>query len=145
MSSSVPSPIVVGTDFSEASERALRFAVDLGHALNAPLCLVHAYDAPRLTNGLDNDVQKSFVTWLAKSSLERLQDIVKQHQSTGLIIKGEMHPGDPAGELCRVAANYHAQLIVVGAKGHGASYHALIGSVADRVIRKAQTPVVCVP
>lgn len=145
MIDSAPGPIVVGTDFSEASERALRFAVDIGHALHAPICLLHAYDAPRLTIGRDDEMQKSFVTWLAKSALEQLQEIVSQYQSTGLSIKSEMHPGDPASELCRIAADYHAQLIVVGAKGHGASYHALIGSVADRVIRNAQTPVVCVP
>lgn len=138
-------PIVVGTDFSEASQRALRFASTLGQALHVPILLVHAYDAPRFTLQHGEDEQKSFITWLAKSALEQLQELVKQYQSTGLSIKGEMHPGDPASELCRVATNHDAQLIVVGAKGHGASYHALIGSVADRVIRKAQTPVICVP
>jgi nucleotide-binding universal stress UspA family protein len=52
--------------------------------------------------------------------------------------------GDVAGTICRVAADLHADVIVVGSHGRGAIERILLGSVSEQVVRHAPCPVLVV-
>ena len=52
--------------------------------------------------------------------------------------------GDVAGTICRVAADVHADVIVVGSHGRGAIERILLGSVSEQVVRHAPCPVLVV-
>ena len=52
--------------------------------------------------------------------------------------------GDVAGTICRVAADLHTDVIVVGSHGRGAIERILLGSVSEQVVRHAPCPVLVV-
>ena len=52
--------------------------------------------------------------------------------------------GSPAGEILRYATEQEVDLIVIGTHGRGAIGHMLLGSVTERVVRKAPCPVLTV-
>jgi nucleotide-binding universal stress UspA family protein len=52
--------------------------------------------------------------------------------------------GDVGGTVCRVAADLHVDVIVVGSHGHGAIARILLGSVSEQVVRRAPCPVLVV-
>ena len=49
--------------------------------------------------------------------------------------------GDPAGEICRIAAEEGAELIVLGTHGRTGILRLLMGSVAESILRHAPCPV----
>jgi nucleotide-binding universal stress UspA family protein len=49
--------------------------------------------------------------------------------------------GDPAAEICRIAADEGAKLIVLGTHGRGGLLRLLMGSVAESILRRAPCPV----
>jgi nucleotide-binding universal stress UspA family protein len=53
--------------------------------------------------------------------------------------------GDPAAQICRLAEERDADLIVMGSRGHGPLAAALLGSVAGHVVQHAHCPVMVVP
>ncbi|QQR91222.1 MAG: universal stress protein [Myxococcales bacterium] len=136
--------IIVGMDFSEPAIRALELGIHYAQKLEAPIHVVHAYDIPRLPTGNTAEVEKSFTTWLAKNSKEQLDALLDKYKSNDVALFGDMVAGDPATKICETARKYEAQLIIVGTKGHNVAYRALLGSVADRVIRTSQRPVLMV-
>jgi nucleotide-binding universal stress UspA family protein len=141
------SKIVVGTDFSEASERALVFALDLAERTGASVELVHAYALPSFNLPLEGAVMPSASHMVDLSN--RLQDLlngsVARHSHRGLPLSGHLRNGVPHEELCSYALQAGADLIVIGTHGHTGALHALLGSVAERVLRVASCPVLTVP
>lgn len=62
-------------------------------------------------------------------------------QRAGVALKLRLETGDPATEICALAARLDARLIAMGTQGHGALVTLLIGSVSSAVIRHAPCPV----
>jgi nucleotide-binding universal stress UspA family protein len=63
---------------------------------------------------------------------------------TNAKIDKRIEVGDVAGTVCRVAADVHADVIVVGSHGRGAIERILLGSVSEQVVRHAPCPVLVV-
>jgi nucleotide-binding universal stress UspA family protein len=141
------SKIVVGTDFSQASERALSVALDLAERLDAEVELVHVYALPTFNLPLEGAMMPSASH--AASLLERLQELldgaVARHSHRGLPLRAHLRNGSPHEDLCHFAREVGAGLIVVGTHGRTGVAHALLGSVAERVLRLASCPVLSVP
>ncbi|MEO6029915.1 MAG: universal stress protein [Candidatus Binatia bacterium] len=63
----------------------------------------------------------------------------------GVRARPHVATGSPAMAICRVAESIRAQLVIVGSHGRTGYRRAMIGSVAERVARLAQRPVLIVP
>src|SRR4029079_5501971 len=63
---------------------------------------------------------------------------------TNAKIDKRIEVGDVAGTVCRVAADLHADVIVVGSHGRGATWRTLLGSVSEQVVRYAPCPLLVV-
>ena len=63
---------------------------------------------------------------------------------TGVELKLQVREGDPSREIIRAAADLGADLIVLGTHGRTGVAHLLIGSVAEKVVRKSPVPVLTV-
>jgi nucleotide-binding universal stress UspA family protein len=118
--------VLVATDFSEIAEEAVRAARQHAERFAARLHLLHV---------LDTDEPD------AARRLARLGE------GAGATIPVLLRApaGDPAHEIVRYAREHDVDLIVVGTHGRTGMSRALLGSVAERVIRIAPCPVLAVP
>jgi nucleotide-binding universal stress UspA family protein len=139
--------ILVATDFSPHATVALRLACDLARQSEAALCLVHAYDP--LPFALPEGSSIYDVATLA-----RLREDLTKHLAAvqGSVlelgvrqVETKLVEGQPYREIVRAAQEWGAQLIVTGTHGRTGMAHLLLGSVAERVARKAPCPVMVVP
>jgi nucleotide-binding universal stress UspA family protein len=133
-------------DFSDASRAALETAVDLARRQGGSVTLLHAYPVPGYTVP-----DGSFVA--SAKMMEELADQAKRHldewrgiaASLGMTgVEVVTAVGEPAHEILQYAREHGTDLIVVGTHGRTGLQHALMGSVAERVVRKAPCPVLTV-
>ena len=134
-------------DFSDASRAAMEVAADLARRFGAELVLLHAYPipgytfpdgsvvaSPRMMQDLADQAEKHVEEWRVEA--ERLVGAGK--------VTGEKAVGEPAAEILEVARARGADLIVMGTHGRTGLEHALMGSIAERVVRRAHCPVLTV-
>lgn len=136
--------ILCATDFSDMSAEALRLAVAIAEKHNARLTLLHVVESmPDLRAAahrtlVDIDALRRTIE---DKGLERLNRIVADVSVPGVRIEPRAVLGRAYKEILRAAAEERADLIVVGAQGHGLLEHLLSGSNAQHVIRGATCPV----
>jgi nucleotide-binding universal stress UspA family protein len=118
--------ILVATDFSEASQAAVRVAHRYAQAFGARLHIFHVIGPGEI--GL-TEVFAGLVTELG----------------TAVPLVVASHSGDAAEEILRYATLRGVDLIVLGTHGRTGFSRALLGSVAERVTRMAPCPVLTVP
>jgi nucleotide-binding universal stress UspA family protein len=138
--------ILCPIDFSDASRAALEAAADLAKRFGASLALFHAYPVPGYTFP-----DGSFVA--SSKMLEELSSQAQRHmeewkglaQQLGVSrVEVATAIGEPAHEILAFAKDQHADLLVIGTHGRTGLQHALMGSVAERVVRRASCPVLTV-
>jgi nucleotide-binding universal stress UspA family protein len=130
--------IVVGTDFSEAADRALERAVDLASESRARLACVHAFEDPPVAQGAIDDVTPALRSELADAVAR------SSARERGVQVDLILRRGAPWDKLVNVAADLGAELIVVGAHGQRGTAIAL-GSVTTRLAANSTRCVLVVP
>jgi nucleotide-binding universal stress UspA family protein len=130
-------PIVVGTDFSDASQAVVEYAVTLAIAESKPLYLAYAMpvvpeDSPSILEIQQDELRSQVKT--AAATMNR----------HGLTAEGVFTMGSATHELIRIGNRLDAACIVVGTEGLSGLSRFLLGSVAEAVIRKADRPVIVV-
>lgn len=140
--------IVVAIDFSQTSREALRRAVEIARDANGALHLVHVAAAPVYTawavTAPDLEASGVHARYVEDARLQLL-DIASTLPIEPFRVTCTALPGQPAAEIVAYAARAGADLLVVGAHGHGAVSRFLLGSVAEQVVRRAACPVLVVP
>jgi len=137
--------ILVPVDFSAGSRRALDYAHGLAVKFDAALHLVHVCEVPGMMTPALDAYAIAYADWSqrlgeeAKSQLDQLTAMVDD-----ITVTTEVLFGSPAAAIVDAAATNDADLIVMGTHGHGAVMHALMGNVAERVVRTASCPVLTV-
>ncbi len=137
----LPRRVLVGTDFSASSGRALRVALSLMGA-GGELDVVHVQPAVELpgeaerdwTVGYAREIDAQFARLLASLQLPR-----------GVRVRTERVEGDPAAQLMAHAERMGADLVAVGSHGRSYLERLLVGSVATRVLRSSHTSVLVAP
>jgi nucleotide-binding universal stress UspA family protein len=132
--------IGVGTNFSPQSDVALGVAVALARATGARLDLVHVIHRPPLYERMVLSEQK-LVADLEQKAIAHLQQLASAPAFAGVPIAVHARVGAPYAELLAVAQERRHDLIVVGARQRGGLSDLLLGSTAERVLRKAPTPI----
>jgi nucleotide-binding universal stress UspA family protein len=86
-------------------------------------------------------------TQLQRKAEEQLQQIAQKFSVLNVRIESMVVVGKPFAEILRIAADLHFSLIVMGIRGgrQGGIEEILFGSTAEKVLRAARIPVVCVP
>jgi nucleotide-binding universal stress UspA family protein len=133
--------IIVGIDFSDASERALMQAVPLAEKLSASVYLVHV--AP-----FQLGVPDALVAPVPRpEDLERCTALLRELR--GKLPLSEVHlqvrVGDSLLGLLDAIKEVHPSLVVVGSHGKGMMMRALLGSVSEQLCRRSPVPVLVVP
>jgi nucleotide-binding universal stress UspA family protein len=138
--------ILCPIDFSDASRTALETAADLARRHGGTLTLFHAYPVPGYTFPDGSFVASSkMLDELAEQARRHLEDWKAIATSLGLAtVETATAVGEPAYEIISYAKEKVVDLVVVGTHGRTGLTHALMGSVAERVVRKAPCPVLTV-
>jgi nucleotide-binding universal stress UspA family protein len=137
--------LLVAVDFDENSARALDYAVDLAAHLGARLTVVHAYSLPVL-NAFDAEYIPSAGEAVHKADANRkhLDTLLALRKARGVPMEGVLRIGAAPVEVCAVAREVGADLIIVGTHNRGVLGRALLGSVAETIVRDAPVPVLTV-
>jgi nucleotide-binding universal stress UspA family protein len=133
--------ILVPTDFSVSAERAWSLAQRLARTADAQLVLVHVISAsasPLIRAGPASEAARK---WAA----EELEDCGGKARAQGLRVRVALRTGVAYREIVALAREDEVDLIVMATLGRGGIRRALLGSVADRVVRLAPCPVLTVP
>jgi nucleotide-binding universal stress UspA family protein len=139
--------ILVPTDFGKSSENALTYAVAFAQKFGAEICLLHVvqdlavfFPEAVFTMPPPAPPLEQFIA-AARTALER---VVSGLNVDGVIVHSEIGVGPPFDEIVRVAREKNVDLIVMGTHGHTGLAHILLGSVAEKVVRRAPCPVLTV-
>jgi nucleotide-binding universal stress UspA family protein len=140
--------ILVAVDFSDASRTALRTALELSHAFDAPLHVVNVI--PSQICGPELAQMVSLLSSGSSESERDLADFVlsefKGGQEDLARIDYRVMEGDESRQILHEAEQWNASLVVVGGHGKtGPSAAQLLGSVSSRVLSRATLPVLVVP
>jgi nucleotide-binding universal stress UspA family protein len=139
--------ILCPVDFSPTSDRAAVYAVGLAHQLGASVRFFHAWEIPPsypLPEGalmFGADVMGMIET----ESKKRMDACVGQHRDAGVPVEGIVVEGYAADRIVQAATGGAVDLVVMGTHGRRGFAHALLGSVAERVVRTSPVPVLTVP
>jgi nucleotide-binding universal stress UspA family protein len=138
--------IVVPTDFSERSLRALDYAIGLAELFSSKLELVYVVEAGlqpadlAWTNVDYGDLNKQHQV----AAQKYMESIAKDRIPNGVRAAISILIGKAFVEIVRFADSENADLIVMATHGHGGVSHLLLGSTAERVVRKAPCPVLTI-
>jgi nucleotide-binding universal stress UspA family protein len=125
--------IVVGTDGSDAAQRAVAVAASLAYDLGATVHLVHAVD--HAVSGADGDATEARLLAQWAAPLE----------AAHVVWCTEVHDGAPATVLADVARETRAQLLVVGNRGAHPESGLFLGTTAHGLAHRTPVALLVVP
>jgi universal stress protein A len=139
--------LLVPTDFSRSSENALTYGLAFAEKFGAQVWLLHAVQdlalfIPEAVLGVPPPLPPAdqFVA-AARAALER---VVGGLGPAGAAVRPEVAEGPAYDAIVRFARERDVDLIVMGTHGRTGLAHVLLGSVADKVVRRAPCPVLTV-
>jgi nucleotide-binding universal stress UspA family protein len=131
--------------FDESSSYSLDYAVHLANQLRAAVHVLHAYPIP--TYGFPDGTLITSAKVAAKLSevaQKHLDEAVQSQQGRGVELSSSLLTGNPWEEIVKVAKSENIDLVVMGTHGRRGMSRALLGSVAERVLRESSVPVLVV-
>jgi nucleotide-binding universal stress UspA family protein len=133
--------ILVATDFSEPSRRALCDALVLAAENNAQLSVIHVLQPDFRFAALENPPELDLERIAAEKEIKRLVDELgpKQQIDTTLVKHGPV-----AAQVAAVIEEKGIDLLVIGTRGRGGLKKLALGSVAEELLRVAPCPVMTI-
>jgi len=139
--------ILCPIDFSEFSERAYHHALSLAEHYQAKLVAQHVIELwrhPSASFAVSWELYEEFCQALRETGEEQLQQFAKNHTHGEIQPELMVHEGTTPDSILSFAQTQKADLIVMGTHGRRGFDHLMLGSVTDRVMRKATCPVLVV-
>lgn len=139
--------ILVPVDFSDCSREGLQYAIGFANEFGASIILLHAtylgyiyssegtaiYDIPALQKAARKNAQR------------HMRQLVRAVNFEGVKFETAFTDGSPVSDICSFAKEHDVDLIITSTHGLTGLKHALIGSVAEQVVRRASCSVLAVP
>ncbi|MBN1515148.1 universal stress protein [Candidatus Sumerlaeota bacterium] len=138
--------ILYPTDFSEHAGHAKKYVIELARQFSAKVVAMHVITLP-ISTYPDEAMTTSFMLLKEsrKTAGDRLEALVQElQQEHGLEAESLFKEGTPFVEICIAAREINADLIIIATHGSGFIKHLLIGSTAEKVVRKAPCPVLTI-
>jgi len=137
--------ILVPSDFSDCSDAAVRYGLALARKFGASLHLLHVIQDPATqpwaAEGFAVPLLEVVDQW-QKDARARLELSIPPEDRANAIVACTI--ASPFPEILRYAAEHDIDLIVMGTHGRGGMSHVLLGSIAEKVVRRAPCPVLTV-
>lgn len=140
--------IMCPTDFSECAEHALAYAQLLSEICDARLQLLAVFEPFTYSQGselFESQYDMANAAMEIEAAFKKqLNDRVTSLKSKVDKVSGNFAVGRPFMEIIKVAREEKADLIIMGTHGRTGLEHVLMGSVAEKVVRRAPCPVLTV-
>lgn len=135
--------LLIAVDENPISAHAIDVGVDLAQSLRAQVALVYALD-PSLIYAPEAGMAFDDLALAAERDGTRLMADLRARLPAGLHPLQFLPRGEPGQEIVKAAKDWGADLIVVGSHGRRGLTRALVGSVAETVMRHAPCPILVV-
>ncbi|MFU8867508.1 universal stress protein [Natronococcus sp.] len=132
--------VVVATDGSDSVNRAVDVALDLAEKFDAEVHVLSVIDASEVDASpeqLREELRTALET-TADAALASVEDRTEGEVTTAV------REGRPAAEICEYAREVDADVVATGTRGRHGENRLLLGSVAERVVRRSPAPVLTV-
>jgi nucleotide-binding universal stress UspA family protein len=141
-------PILFATDGSPSAQEAQKDALELAQRLDAPLLVVSVAHPALPAVGYSGYGYSNVVAELTEAEHRRVKELLATIAATagagGVACSTVAADGFAVEEICRVARERHAQMIVVGSHGWGVARRLFSGSVSTGLVHTAPCPVLVV-
>jgi nucleotide-binding universal stress UspA family protein len=136
--------ILVPVDFGDASNEALEMALGLAPKLDAKITILHAtwlppYYYSTYAEGLAWPTEE-----LEGQAKKALDEVVEKTRARYAKVEGKLVAGEPRDLILQAARELRTDMIVMGTHGRRGIKRALLGSVAERIVRTSPVPVLTV-
>ena len=133
--------ILVPIDFSGASANALEMAIDMAQAFDAELTLLHAWELPVYPYMEFMLSSSELSSAIERGATQRLESTLQTVRARVPRSKSKLMMGVVWQKIIEAIDELKPDLVVMGTHGrHGVS-HALLGSVAEKIVRLSPVPV----
>jgi nucleotide-binding universal stress UspA family protein len=144
-----PTKILLATDGSQDAELAATTAVDLAKTTGSELHVVTVFPGPAYVLPYYETHFPEPAQRLRREARKERQQILDERverirEAAGSVAQAHIREGETAAEIVSLAEELEAGLIAIGSRGLGELRRALMGSVADSVVRHAHCPVMVV-
>ncbi len=139
--------VLHATDFSAASSRAFKRAVDIAKASGAELLLVHVLPSvfPVVADGyVSPQVYEDLEAATRADGQKRLDRLARRARASGARVKSLLLEGAPHERIAQAARARKADMVVIGTHGRTGFAKLVLGSVASRVLAISPCPVLTV-
>lgn len=137
--------ILAPVDFGAGSDHSLEVALDLAKLTGASVQVLHVYQIP--VYGFPDGAflaGPEIATRLSEAAQKGLDNVVARIAERGVSVVGVLRQGNPPDEIVAAAQELKCDAIVLGTHGRKGIAHALMGSVAERVVRTSPIPVLTI-
>ncbi|OHB89473.1 MAG: hypothetical protein A3D13_04550 [Planctomycetes bacterium RIFCSPHIGHO2_02_FULL_40_12] len=136
--------ILCPIDHSDCSKEALRYAVSFAMKDEAKLYLLHVIDIRSFDESIDAMSKQIPDDETLKQLKTKLLDCIPEEIRSDMDVEAIVVQGIPFAEIISTARKKNIDMVVIGSHGRTGLAHVLIGSVAEKVVRKAPCPVLTV-
>lgn len=135
--------ILIALDENPIAVHAAEVGIDLAHRLNAQVALVYVID-PALVLAPEGGIAADDLVIAARQEAARLVAGFRARLQVDAHALAFVPLGSPGSEIVKAAKEWEADLVVIGSHGRRGITRALVGSVAEAVMRHAPCPVLVV-
>ncbi len=138
-----PRSILLATDFSEASEKALRYSLELARFYESKLCLAHVVSSLGLTMAGPGAIAACEEA-VSREAADLEDSLIQTGALTGIQHKFIVRQGELWPELREIIRQESVDLLVVGTHGRHGMAKLFFGSIAEQIFRQAYCPVLTI-
>ena len=136
--------ILCPIDHSDCSKDALRYAVSFAMKDEAKLLLLHVIDIRSFNEGLDAMSTQIPNEETIEQLRVKLLNCIPEEIRNEMDVEAIVSQGIPFAEIISTAKEKEIDMIVIGSHGRTGLSHIMLGSVSEKVVRKAPCPVLTV-
>lgn len=139
--------ILIPTDFSEFSKCAMRYGCELASRFSSQLHILNIVEDlfPLIPDpGMTFPIPESYSVEMQAAAKKAILSLPPQEMLGKIDVVREVLPGTPFLEIVRYARDQEMDMIVIGTHGRSGLAHVLMGSTAEKIVRKSPCPVLTV-
>lgn len=136
--------ILLATDFGEASEHALELALELAARFDSQLTLIHIWEFPSYEYLAGVPMPVDYAERFGEAARARMARTVDSVKSRCANVKSIVNMGVAWMDVLRVVEEARPDLLVLGTHGRRGLKRAILGSVAEKLVRLSPVPVLTV-